>query len=95
MTHQAHDTHDRKMVLVLDGGSHINAQAEQPAEPACSSLLLDEAAADGLTSVQNASWSPANQPVYLRALAAGTLKLRFRFAPLILPTMEELRGTTN
>jgi len=25
MTHQAHDTHDRKMVLVLDGGSHINA----------------------------------------------------------------------
>jgi len=47
---------------------------------------LDEAAADGLTSVQNASWSPADQPVYLRALAAGTLKLRFRFAPLILPT---------
>ena len=47
---------------------------------------MDEAAADGLTSVQNASWSPADQPVYLRALAAGTLKLRFRFAPLILPT---------
>ncbi len=47
---------------------------------------MDEAAADGLTSVQNASWSPADQPVYLRALAAGALKLRFRFAPLILPT---------
>jgi hypothetical protein len=27
-------------VTVLDSGSHINAQAEQPAEPACSSLLL-------------------------------------------------------
>ncbi len=47
---------------------------------------MDEAAADGLTSVQNASWSPADQPFYLRALAANTLKLRFRFAPMILPT---------
>jgi len=42
-------------------------------------------AAVGLTSVQNASWSPADQPVYLRALAAGVLKLRFRLAPPILP----------
>jgi predicted amidohydrolase YtcJ len=46
---------------------------------------MEEAAADGLTSVQNASWSPRDQPVYLRALAAGALKLRFRFAPPILP----------
>ena len=46
---------------------------------------MDEAAGDGLTSVQNASWSPADQPVYLRALAAGALKLRFRFAPPMLP----------
>lgn len=46
---------------------------------------MDEAAAEGLTSVQNASWSPAEQPVYLRALAAGALKLRFRFATPILP----------
>jgi predicted amidohydrolase YtcJ len=46
---------------------------------------MDEAAADGLTSVQNASWSAAHQPVYLRALAAGALKLRFRFAPPIIP----------
>lgn len=46
---------------------------------------MDEAAADGLTSVQNASWSPADQPVYLRALAAGALKIRFRFAPMMLP----------
>jgi len=47
---------------------------------------MDEAAADGLTSVQNASWSPDEQPVYLRALAANRLKLRFRFAPMILPS---------
>jgi predicted amidohydrolase YtcJ len=46
---------------------------------------MDEAAADGLTSVQNATWSPKDQPVYVRALAANALKLRFRFAPLILP----------
>ncbi len=46
---------------------------------------MDEAAADGLTAVQNASWSPEDQPAYLRALAAGALKLRFRFAPMILP----------
>jgi predicted amidohydrolase YtcJ len=46
---------------------------------------MDEAAADGLTSVQNASWDPEDQPAYLRALAAGALKLRFHFAPMILP----------
>ena len=46
---------------------------------------MDQAAAEGLTSVQNASWDPEDQPVYLRALAAGALKLRFRFAPMILP----------
>ncbi|PWT90632.1 MAG: hypothetical protein C5B55_09420 [Blastocatellia bacterium] len=46
---------------------------------------MAEAAADGLTSVQNASWSPADQPVYLRALAEGALKLRFRFATPMLP----------
>ncbi|HSE41586.1 MAG TPA: amidohydrolase, partial [Acidobacteriota bacterium] len=46
---------------------------------------MEEAAAQGLTSVQNASWDPEDQPVYLRALAAGALKLRFRFAPMILP----------
>jgi predicted amidohydrolase YtcJ len=46
---------------------------------------MDEAAADGLTSVQNATWVPGDQPVFERALAANALKLRFRFAPLILP----------
>jgi len=46
---------------------------------------MDEAAADGLTSVQNATWAPKDQPVFERALAANALKLRFRFAPLILP----------
>lgn len=63
---------------------HIPRQTEQEVYE---TLLkhMAEAAADGLTSVQNASWSPADQPVYLRALAAGTLKLRFRFAPPILP----------
>ncbi len=46
---------------------------------------MDEAAADGLTSVQNASWYPDEQPIYLRALAAGALKLRFHLAPMLLP----------
>jgi len=46
---------------------------------------MDEAAADGLTAVQNASWSPDDQPVFERALAAGALKVRFRLAPMILP----------
>lgn len=46
---------------------------------------MNEAAADGLTAVQNASWSPKDQPVFVKALAAGALKLRFRFAPMILP----------
>ena len=46
---------------------------------------MDEAAAVGLTAVQNASWSPRDQPLYERALAARALKLRFRFAPPILP----------
>jgi predicted amidohydrolase YtcJ len=46
---------------------------------------MDEAAAVGLTSVQNASWSAEDQPVFERALAAGALKLRFRLAPMVLP----------
>ena len=46
---------------------------------------MDEAAAAGLTSVQNASWTPENWPAYLRAASEGKLKLRFRFAPLMLP----------
>jgi predicted amidohydrolase YtcJ len=63
---------------------HIPPQTEQETYE---TLLkhMDEAAADGLTSVQNASWSRRDQAVYLRALAAGALKLRFRFAPPILP----------
>ncbi len=65
--------------------SHIPARTR---EEVYESLIthMDEAAAQGLTSVQNASWDPAEQPVYLRALAANALKLRFRFAPMILPT---------
>ena len=46
---------------------------------------VDEAAAVGLTSVQNATWNPKNWPLYLRAASEGKLKLRFRFAPIILP----------
>jgi len=46
---------------------------------------MDEAAADGLTSVQNATWDPKDEPAFERALAAGELKIRMRFAPLILP----------
>lgn len=46
---------------------------------------MDEAAAAGLTSVQDAYTSLDSVPVFERAAAANTLKLRFRFAPPILP----------
>ncbi len=46
---------------------------------------MNDAAAVGLTSAQNASWSRRDQPIYLRALASGAFKLRLRFAPMILP----------
>ena len=45
---------------------------------------MDEAAATGLTAVQDAYTSMESFPVFERALAANTLKLRFRFAPGIL-----------
>jgi len=55
MTHQAHDPHDRKMVLVLDGGSHINAAAHRPeratgAPVRCSGLFGFPEAAKAATS---------------------------------------------
>jgi predicted amidohydrolase YtcJ len=46
---------------------------------------MDEAAAAGLTSVQDASTSLDTVPLFERAAGAGVLKLRFRFAPPILP----------
>ena len=46
---------------------------------------MDEAASYGLTSVQNASWSPRDQRLAERAQSEGVLKLRFRFAVPILP----------
>ena len=46
---------------------------------------MDEAAAAGLTSVQDAYTSLDTFPVFERAAAANALKLRFRFAPPILP----------
>ncbi|MGB8474813.1 MAG: amidohydrolase [Candidatus Acidiferrum sp.] len=46
---------------------------------------MNEAAAAGLTSVQDAATNLDDLPLYERAASAGSLKLRFRFAPLILP----------
>ena len=46
---------------------------------------MDEAAAAGLTSVQDASTSLDTFALFERAASAGALKLRFRFAPPILP----------
>ena len=46
---------------------------------------MEEAAAAGLTSVQDAWTSLDTFPVFTRAADEGKLKLRFRFAPPILP----------
>jgi len=46
---------------------------------------MDEAAAAGLTSAQDAWTSLDTFPVFTRAAEEGKLKLRFRFAPPILP----------
>ncbi|HEY6946199.1 MAG TPA: amidohydrolase [Candidatus Acidoferrum sp.] len=46
---------------------------------------MDEAAAVGLTSVQDAATNLETFPIYLKAANSGALKLRFRFAPPILP----------
>jgi len=56
------------------------------AEDEYQSLLqhMDEAAATGLTAVQDAYTNMDSFPVFERALAASALKLRFRFAPGIL-----------
>ena len=64
--------------------SHIPPESD---EDVYQSLLahMDEAAAAGLTSAQNATWPAKSWPAYLRAASEGKLKLRFRFAPIILP----------
>lgn len=46
---------------------------------------MDEAAAAGITSVQDAGTSLESFAVYERAAAANALKIRFRFAPPMLP----------
>lgn len=46
---------------------------------------MDEAAAAGITAVQDAYTSLDTFPVFERAAAANALKVRFRFAPPILP----------
>ena len=43
-------------------------------------LRLEQAASYGLTSVQNASFVPAELPVYERAIAAGAMKVRLYWA---------------
>ena len=60
---------------------------ERTMEDRFQSLLahMDEAAAAGLTSVQDAWTSLDTFPVFQRAADGGKLKLRFRFAPPILP----------
>jgi predicted amidohydrolase YtcJ len=60
---------------------------ERTMEDRYQSLLahMDEAAAAGLTSVQDAWTSLETFPVFTRAAEEGKLKLRFRFAPPILP----------
>ncbi|HLK05625.1 MAG TPA: amidohydrolase [Candidatus Acidoferrum sp.] len=65
--------------------SHVPARTE---EDLYQSLLqhMDEAAAAGLTAAQDAYTDMAAFPVFERALAADQLKLRFRFAPGILPS---------
>ncbi|HEV2400407.1 MAG TPA: amidohydrolase [Candidatus Sulfotelmatobacter sp.] len=50
---------------------------------------MDEAAAAGLTTVQDAYTNLETLPVFERAAAANRLKLRFRFAPPILPTVRD------
>jgi hypothetical protein len=45
---------------------------------------MAEAAADGITAVQNASWVASDQGVYERALAADAFRIRVRFAPPVL-----------
>lgn len=64
--------------------SHIPPRTD---EDRYESLLqhMDEAASYGLTAVQEAVLDLGDWPVFERALAAGKVKLRFRFAPLILP----------
>ena len=48
---------------------------------------MDEAAAAGLTAVQDAYTNLDTLPTFERAAAANRLKLRFRFAPPLLPTV--------
>jgi predicted amidohydrolase YtcJ len=64
--------------------SHIPPRSD---EDRYQSLLqhMDEAASYGLTAVQNATLDMQDWPAFDRALAADKVKLRFRFAPLILP----------
>ena len=50
---------------------------------------MDEAAAAGLTTVQDAYTDLDTLPLFERAAAANRLKLRFRFAPPILPTLKD------
>jgi predicted amidohydrolase YtcJ len=46
---------------------------------------LDEAAAEGITAVQDAMTDISNMPVFYRAASADALKVRVRLAPVIIP----------
>jgi len=65
-------------------GSHIPPES---ADDRYQALIqhMNEAAEAGLTSVQDAVTSLRTFGLYERASSEGALKLRFRFAPLILP----------
>jgi predicted amidohydrolase YtcJ len=67
--------------------AHIPAET---ADDRYQSLLLhmDEAAAAGLTSVQDAATTMDLLALFERAAAAGALKVRVHFSPLILPADE-------
>ncbi len=53
---------------------------------------FDDAAATGLTAIQNAHWTPDEHALFVRALAADKLKLRFRFAASIIPNVPPAEG---
>src|SRR5947207_1113788 len=68
----------------FSSASHI---APESADDRYQALIqhMNEAAEAGLTSVQDAVTSLRTFGLYERASSEGALKLRFRFAPLILP----------
>jgi predicted amidohydrolase YtcJ len=46
---------------------------------------MDEAASKGITAMQNAIWTPEQEPTFERALKANVLKQRIYQAPIVIP----------